>query len=111
MPTPKYKFIVPRGEDSDKEIQWKDHVGTPIPLTGYVVECILYKDASEVFHTMTTANGDITVVPLEGKFTLIFDSDLTMERLTPYSRYEIWFTSPDNRRKKFMAGSLVFSDE
>lgn len=108
MATPRYKFVLTVGEDSEKIFQWKDSRKVPIDITGYKIECNLFSDANAVFATLSTENGKIITDPSKGKFTIIFDNDLTEVKLTSYAKYEVWFTTPNYKKKLFLTGALSF---
>lgn len=110
MAIPKYKFILIKGEDSEKSFQWKDHLKRPIDLAGWTIECNMYSDATTLISSSSTNNGLVTSVPTEGKFTISFPRAITDSQLSSYARYEIWMTLPNGNRKCFMTGSLSFQE-
>ncbi|HET8687726.1 MAG TPA: hypothetical protein VFM18_13830 [Methanosarcina sp.] len=111
MATPRYKLNVTIGEDSDRILVWKDNYKNPIDLTGYAFECLLYSDATTLIGTFSTANGGITLDPLNGKIRIMFPASFTIDnKITPYANYVIWMTTPapDLKRKSFLKGQLTF---
>lgn len=108
MAIPKYKFILNIGEDTTKTIQWKNARKQPIPLTGYSIECNLYSDQNSQFASLTSSNGKIIVDATNGKFTIVFDRELTEVKLGQYAKHEIWLTDSIGKRKPFLVGSLAF---
>ena len=109
MAVPKYKFTLVKGEDSQKIFQWKDSRKIPVDMTGYSIECKLFSANATIFKTLTSGS-EITMDPTSGKFVINFSRTITEQKLTAFSKYEIWLTLPNGNLRCFLSGQLSFID-
>lgn len=113
MPAATYNFQVEQGTTLIKPIVWRDSSGNPVNLTGYSAKMQARSSVTsdEVLLELSTANGKIVIVPLEGKLTLTMSPAVTSAMTWRRARYDLEITAGDGNVTRLIEGEITVSRE
>lgn len=108
-----YDIKLDQGSDFLITFVLKDSAKKPINLTGYKVAMQIRKSATsaEAVDTLTTENGRIDVVPLEGRIVLKFPHSVTESISASTYVYDVEIISADDRITRILRGRVYVSAE
>ena len=108
-----YNFALEQGATLLKPIIYKDSTGAVVNLTGFSARMQIRRSVSddEVLLNMTSTNGKIQIVPLEGKITLIFSAADTAQLDFSKAKYDLEVVSGDGSVTRLLQGEIMLSKE
>lgn len=78
--------------------------GTPVNLTGYTAELVIFDDYENKLGTSTTSNGGITLGGAAGTITVTVSRTITNSLTASSYRYTLWLINGAGKRTPFSVG-------
>lgn len=101
--------VVRRGVNWSHKLIWKvKKTGVPIDLTGITADMMVREsvDAETVLHHLTTANGKIVIVGIEGSITFSLDDTETAPVIWTEAVFDVVMTTAIGYKFQFGYGTL-----
>ena len=108
-----YNFALEQGATLLKPIIYKDSTGAVVNLTGCSARMQIRRSVSDpdVLLNMTSSNGKIQLVPLQGKITLVFSAADTALLNFSKARYDLEIVAADGSVTRLLQGEITLSKE
>jgi len=108
-----YSLTIYQGSTFSFQAIWKDALGVPVDLTGYVARMQVRKSvsAAEVIVELTTENGCIVLGDAAGTINLILTATQTESLVAKSGVYDLELESPDQVVVRLLYGSVEVSME
>lgn len=113
MPAGKYDTVIEQGATFKRTITWKDSAGNPVNVTGYTgrMQIRATVDSPTIIHTLTVANGQITLGGAAGTVTLNIPDETTATFTFTDAVYDLELESGTGDVTRLLEGRLVLSKE
>ena len=106
-------LIIDKGSTYKKTFTYQTANRTPIDLTGYTARMQARKsyNSTNAIIDLTTENGGISIIALEGKISLYISSIETSAIGEASGVYDLELIAPNGDISKFIRGTVRFPEE
>ncbi len=112
MAAKKYRLKIEQGTNYRKPFVMKRD-GTPVNFTGCTARMQVREsvDSADILLELTTENGGIEIEGAEGKVTLVFKPDDTVDKAWRMGVYDVEITDSNGDVTRFLQGVITVSPE
>jgi len=106
-------LTIDKGTYYQKSFIYQDDTRTPINLTGYTarMQCRKTYNSTSTILDLTTENGGLEIVALEGKITIIITDTFTTTITETKGVYDLELIDSSSKPTKFLRGTIKFPEE